>query len=155
MNKILCASQNMETKTLPADVCVFGHFGRLSLAAVHSAHCQFDSGVKWWIHVLSIITYLHKNSFLLCWNSCKQCSESSMCCCFYWLWVNMAPTFNTAFSLTNVHAKWWIHCLLISSNPLLSNATSIYNQPKWVCEVFWCFPGQLSNLVIICVYDCV
>ena len=47
MNKIPCASQNTEAKTLPADVCVFGCFGWLSPAAVHSANCQFDSGVKW------------------------------------------------------------------------------------------------------------
>ena len=53
---------------------------------------------------------------------------------FGWLW------------LTNVHAKWWIHGLLISSNSLLSHTTSIYNQPKRVCEVFWCFLGQLLNL---------
>ena len=72
MNKIPCASQNMEAQTLPADVCIFGYFGRLSPAAIHSADCWFDSIVKWWIHVSSIITYLCKNSFLLCWNSCKQ-----------------------------------------------------------------------------------
>ena len=30
MNKIPCASQNMEAKTLPADVCIFGRFGWLS-----------------------------------------------------------------------------------------------------------------------------
>ena len=56
---------------------------------------------------------------------------------FDWLWANMTSTLNTAFSLTNVHAKWWIHCLLISSTPLLSHATSIYNQPKCVCGVFF------------------
>ena len=44
-----------------------GCFGWLSPAAVHSADCQFDSGVKWWIHVSTIVTYLCKNSFLLCW----------------------------------------------------------------------------------------
>ena len=60
-------------------------------------------------------------------------------------WANFAPTLNTAFSSTNVHAKWWIHCLLISSTPLLSHATSIYNRPKQVSGDFWCFPGQLSN----------
>ena len=65
MNKIPCASQNTEAKTLLADVWVFGHFGRLSPATVHSADCQFDSRVKWWIHVSSIVTYLRKNSFLL------------------------------------------------------------------------------------------
>ena len=62
------------------------------------------------------------------------------------LWANAAPTFNTAFLLTNGHAKWWIHFLLISSASLLSHATSIYSQPKWICCVFWCFPGQLPNL---------
>ena len=30
------------------------------------------------------------------------------------LWASMVPTLNAAFSLTNVHVKWWIHCLLIS-----------------------------------------
>ena len=83
MNKIPSASQNTEAKTLPADVCNFGRFGQLSLAAVQSTDSQFDSGVKWWIHVLSIVTYLCKNSFLLRWNSYTQCSESSTHCCFW------------------------------------------------------------------------
>ena len=55
------------------------------------------------------------------------------------LWANAPPTLNTAFSLTNVHAKWWIHCLLISPTPLISHATLIYDWPKWVWGVFWCF----------------
>ena len=45
MKKIPCESQNIEAKNLPADACVFDHFGRLSPAAVHSADCRFDSGV--------------------------------------------------------------------------------------------------------------
>ena len=44
------------------------------------------------------------------------------------LWANAAPALNTIFLSTNVHAKWWIHSLLISSNRLLSLATSIYDQ---------------------------
>ena len=55
------------------------------------------------------------------------------------LWVNTVPTSDIAFSLTNIYAKWWIHCLLISSPPLLSHATSIYNRPKWVCGAFLVF----------------
>ena len=39
------------------------------------------------------------------------------------LWANAAPTLNTAFSLTNVYAKWWIHYLLTSSTPLQAYAT--------------------------------
>ena len=58
---------------------------------------------------------------------------------FDWLWVNVAPTLNIAFSLTSFHAKWWIHRLLISSTPLLFHATSIYNWPKWAYGVFLVF----------------
>ena len=34
---------------------------------------------------------------------------------FYRLWVNAVPISNRAFSCLNVHTKWWIHYLLISS----------------------------------------
>ena len=77
------------------------------------------------------------------------------------LWANTAPTLNTAFSLTNVNVKWWIHSLMVSSTSLLSHATSIYDRPKWVCGVFWCFLGQLLNLGDLsiqhhlCLYNCV
>ena len=84
MNKIPAASQNTEAKTLPADACAFGHFERLSPAAVYSADSRLDSGVKYWIYVSSIISYLCKNSFFVCVETvCKQCSESSMRCCFW------------------------------------------------------------------------
>ena len=63
MNKIPSGSQNTEAKTLPADVCIFGRFGRLPPAAVYSADCRFDSGVKWWIHVSSIVTFTQKLFF--------------------------------------------------------------------------------------------
>ena len=62
MNKISYASLNTEAKTLPA-VCIFGHFRWVSPAAVHSADCLFESRVKRWIHVSSIVTYLCKTPF--------------------------------------------------------------------------------------------
>ena len=49
------------------------------------------SGVKWWIHVFSIVIYLRKNSFLLPWNSCKQRSESSTHC--FWSPVSKRGTY--------------------------------------------------------------
>ena len=156
MNKIPCASQNTETETLPADVCIFGHLGGLSSAAVHSSDSWFDSRVKWWIHISSIVTYLCKTSFLLPWNSCKQYSEPLTGFCF-WSTVSKRSThFEHRFLLTNYHAKWWIHCLLITSIPLLSHTTSIYYQPRQVRGVFWCFQGQLPNLDDqrnLCQYD--
>ena len=57
------------------------------------------------------------------------------------------------------HAKWWILCFLMSSTPLLSNATLIYDQSKWDCRIFLCFLGQLPNLGNLsiqhhsCLYD--
>ena len=73
------------------------------------------------------------------------------------LWANAASALNTAFSLTNVHAKWWIHCLLISSTPLLSHATSIYDRPKWVCRVFdvfrdnwWVWATWAFSIICVC-----
>ena len=134
MNKIPSASQNTEAKTLPTDVCIFDRFGRLSPATVHSADCWFDTGVKCWIYVSSIVTYLRKNFFLLDWNRCKQCSESSMRCCF-WSTVSKRGTyFEHSFLIDKFLYK--IHGLLISSTPLLSPATSIYDQPKWFFSVF-------------------
>ena len=53
--------------------------------------------------------------------------------------ANTPSTLNTAFSLTNVHAKWRIHSFLISSTPLLSHPISIYDRPKQVCGVFLVF----------------
>ena len=103
--KYLAHLKIQRPKTLPTDGCVFGHFGRLSLAAVHSADCQFDSRVKWWIHVSSIVTYLCKNSFLLHWNSCKQCSELLTRCCF-WLTVSKHCTcFEHSFLIEKCSCK--------------------------------------------------
>ena len=74
------------------------------------------------------------------------------------LWANAVPTLNTAFSLTNDHAKWWIHCFLISSTLLLS---SIYDRPKRVCGIFSCFLGNFwiwviweSNILCVCTTAC-
>ena len=133
MNKIPCVSQDTEAKILPVDVCIFGHFGWLSPTAIHSADCK----------TFFCITETVANNALNHWHVVV----------YNRLWVNVSLTLNTAFSLTNVHAKWWIHCLLISSTHSLSHATSIY------CCVFLCFPGQLPNfgdLSIqhhLCLYD--
>ena len=75
------------------------------------------------------------------------------------VWASTVHTLYTTFSLTNIHAKWWILCLPISSSPLLSHVTSIDDWPKWVWGVFWCFPRQLLNLGDLsiqhhlCLYD--
>ena len=105
MKKTPCASQNTETKTLPADVCVLGRFRQLSPAAVHSADCWFDSWVKWWIHVSYFVTYLCKNFFLLSWNSCKQCSESSMRCCFWSTVSKCGTNFEHSFFIDKCSCK--------------------------------------------------
>ena len=146
MNKIPCTFQNTEAKTFSADVCVFSRFGRFLPAAALSADCRFDSGLKSWIHVTSTVPYLRKNSFCCVKTVASNALNRWRIVVFDRLWANAAPTLNTAFSMTNVYSKWQIHCLLISSIPLLTHATSIYDRPKLVDGVFRCFPGQLVNL---------
>ena len=93
------------------------------------------------------LSHIYTKITLCCIEKVANNALNRQCVVFFdWLWANAATTLNTAFSLTNVHAKWWIHCLLISSTPLLSCATSIYDWLKRVCGVFWCFPGQLPIL---------
>ena len=103
MNKILCTSQNTKAKTLSSDVCVFGHFEWLSPAGVHSADCRFDSEVKWWIHVSSIVRYVHKTPFRCVETVVNNALNRWLVVVFDRLWANTAPTVTTAFSLTNVH----------------------------------------------------
>ena len=143
----LCITK-YQAKTLPADVCVFGRFRRLSPAAVHSTDSQFDSGMKWSIHVSSIVTHWCKTPFCCYETVANNALNSRRVVVFDRLWANDPPTLNTAISLTNIHVKLWIHCLLISSPPLLSHETSIYDRPKRVCGVFFWGGGlgQLSNL---------
>ena len=130
MNKIPCISQNMEAKFLPSDVCIFG---RLLPATVHSADYWFDSGGCGgsMFHPLSHIDAKTPFRYI-----------ETHCC--FWSTVSKRGThFEHSFLIDKSSCKMWIHYLLISSTPLLSHATSIYDQPKWV---FWCFQGQVSIL---------
>ena len=136
MNKIPCASQNAEAKTLPADICIFGHFGRLSLAAVHSADCRFDSGVRWWVHVSSIVTYSCKNFFLLCWNSCKQCSELLMCCCFWSTVSKCSNHFEHSFLIDKCL------CKMVNTLPsdIFNSSAILRNFNLWLAKMsLWSF----------------
>ena len=115
-----------------------------SLWTAFTCCCPLSWLPIWLLRNVVDLCFLHCHIFmqkLLHWNSCKQCFESSMHCFFFFyrLGANATPTLNTTFSLTNVHAKWWIHCLLISSTPLLTHATSIYDWPKWVYGGFGVF----------------
>ena len=140
MNKLRCVSQNTEAKTLPADVCIFGRFGWLSPAAVYSVDCRFDSGVKWWIYVSAIVTCLCKNSFLLCWNSCKQCSELLMRC-YFWLTVSKHKThFEHSFLIDKSSCKM-VNTLPFWYLQLLCYVTQLqfYDQPERVCGISFFF----------------
>ena len=148
-----CVSLNTETKTLPADVCIFGRFGRFSPVAVHSADCWFHSGVKWWTHVSSIVTYLRKNSFSLRWNSCKQHSESSTRCYFCstvskhsthcehsffidkysWKIVNTLPSDifkSSAISCDRLYQLWSFLFVLFFCVCVFSETTAEFGQPE-------------------------
>ena len=153
MNRIPCASQN----TMFASLVTLDGF-HLQLSIQLTADLTLEWSGRSMFHPLS---HIYTKTPFCC---SETVANNSLNCqrviIFDWLWANVSPSLNTAFSLTNVHVKWWIHCFLISSTPLLSYATSIYDRPKRVCGVF-CFLGQLSNLGDLsiqhhlCLYDCV
>ena len=156
MNKIPSASQNTEAKTLPTDVCGFGHFGWLSPAAVHSADCWFDSGVKWWIHVSSIVTFMQyflvlKQLQTTLWSidtllfliDCEQTQQP--------LWTQLSHW--QMFMQNSKYTAFWYLQLLC----YLTQLQFMINQ-NWVCGDFWCFLGQQPNLCNqsvqhLCLYD--
>ena len=101
--------------------------------------CRLNSGGEWWIHVSFIVTYLPKNLFCCVETVATKVLNRQHILVFDRLCANAEPTPKKAFSLTNVHAKLLIHCLLISST-LLSHATSIQDLLKGICGDFSCFP---------------
>ena len=146
----------MEAKILPVAFCFFSHFGRLLPAAVYSADSQlichetqttkpstdsrFDSEVKWWIHFLSIVTYLRKNSFFMPWNRYKQCSDSSTHCCF-WLTVSKHANYFEHSFLIDVCS--WKMIEILSSD--IFKSTAIKDRTKQIGGVFWCLPRWLER----------
>ena len=98
-------------------------------------------------HPLSHI-YANKNSFFCVETVTNNALSRWRVVVFDRLWANATSILITAFSLTYVHVKWWIHCLLISSFPLLSHVTSIYNPPNEFVEFFRVFLDNYRIWVI-------
>ena len=139
--------QNKEA--LPADIYIY----LWSLWTAFTCCCQLSWLPIWLQSAVGDLCFIHCHIFTekkILFVAFKTVANNALnrrrVAVFGRLWANAATTLNTAFSLTNVHSQWWIHCLLISSTLLLSHATSIYDRPKRVCGVFWYFPGQLPNL---------
>ena len=152
MDKIPYVSQNTEVKTLSADVCIFGHFGRLSLPSVYSADCRFVSGVKQWIYVSSIVTYLRKNSIFVALKQLQttlwivdallfliDCEQMR-----HLLWTQLSHW--QMFMQNDEYTAFWYLQLLCYLTQL------IYDGPKRVCAgfffcfVLFCLLRQLPNL---------
>ena len=154
MNKILCISQSMEAKTLPALVALDGSHLLLSTQLTTDLTPKWNEG-----SMFNPLSDIYMKTPFCCIETVANNTLNHWHIVFDRLWANVAPTLITAFLMTNVHAKWWIHCLLICSTPLPSHATSIYYWSKQVCGVFVCFSGQLPNLDNLslqhhlCLYD--
>ena len=149
MNKIPCISQ-----TLSVDVCIFGHFGWLSSAAVYSADCRFDSGVKWWIHChifMQKLLFVVLKQWLTCfWSTVSQIwatwSFSIMCLCD-WFKVSVPP-FNCCFWGSRV----WIRLIkpLLCFNTIFTHQKAMFYQHTKF-RFFHCFENlqlylHLTNL---------
>ena len=110
INKIPCVSQNTEVNNLPA--------------AVHSADCRFDSRMKWWIHVSSIVTYLRKNHFCCVEIVANNVLIFSTHCCFWSTESKRGTHFEHSF-LNDKYSCKMINTLSSDILTLLSHSTSI------------------------------
>ena len=101
MNKIPGASQSIEAKTLPADVCIFGHFGWLSPAAFHSADCRFDSG-----SMFQPLSHIYTKTPFCCIETVANNALNCWCVVvFDQLWANAAPTLKHNFLIDKCSCK--------------------------------------------------
>ena len=146
MNKIPCASQNMEAKTF-----LLMYASWVDLDGFHlllSTQLTANLTPKWrGGSIFCPLSHIYAKPPFCCVETVANNALNRWCVViFEWLWANVAPTLNTAFSFTIIHAKWGIHYLLIPPTLLLSHTTSIYDWPKRVCWDFRSFPGQLANL---------
>ena len=121
---------------LPADVWMFELLSHLLLIFFVLAR-----NIAPMFHLLSEIDL--KNPIYFAWTVLNSALNRRCVVVFDRLWANAASTFNTAFSLINVHAKLWMHSLQLS--PLLSHAISICYQPQRFYGLFLYFLEQLPN----------
>ena len=129
----------METKTLPVDVCVFGCFGRLSLAAV-----QFSWLLIWFRRKVVNPCFIHCHIFKqkLFFVTLKQLQTMLWFINVLFL-IDAAPTLNTTFSLTNVllsdifnssailwNFNLWSTKMSLWSFQVFSGTTAKFGQPE-------------------------
>ena len=93
------------------------------------------------------LSHLHKNSFLLHWNSCKQCSESPLRCCF-WSTVSKCCTHFEHSLLIDKCSCRMVNTL--PSNIFNSSAISC-NFNLWLAKMRWwsflVFSGTTAEFV--------
>ena len=58
------------------------------------------------------LSYIYAKTPFCCIETVPNNALNCQYIVFDWLWANATPTLNTAFSLTNVHARWRIHWYL-------------------------------------------
>ena len=132
MNKIPCSSQNI-WRPKPC-LLMFA-----SLVALSGFHLQLST------QLTTDLTpyFIHCHTFLLCWNSCKQCSELLTCCCF-WSTVSKHGThFEHSFFLDKCSCKM---VNTLPSDIFNSSAISYNFNLQLVKMSLWSFLGQLPNL---------
>ena len=96
MNKIPCASLLMFASLVTLD----------GFHLLLSTQLTANLSLEWWIHVSSIVTCSYKKLLFSGVETVGNNALNHWCVAIFdQLWANTVPTFNTAFSLTNVHAK--------------------------------------------------
>ena len=81
MKIITYAYQKTDATTFSADEIIFATFATDSLFSVYTFECSFDTCLKWWTHVLSMVMNRSNNSALLLRNTAKHSYKTFPPCC--------------------------------------------------------------------------
>ena len=133
--------------TWPADGTLFAFFGADSPLSIHCFDCSFVSGVKWSIHVSSMVMNRPKKSASLLWNIAKHSIEISSRHCFVLLWLNAAPISHTAFSCLNFQSICDVQHFLKCLPCLLTRALLVDGHQISFCRFSSPFLSWLPHLV--------
>ncbi|GFQ71228.1 hypothetical protein TNCT_711811 [Trichonephila clavata] len=90
-NKTPWASQKTVRSTLPAEGVVLNVFWTGDDGCFHSIDAAFNSGVKWWTHVSSLVTIRNRKSLPSSWKR-TRCSRLTAMRCSWCVEVNCRGT---------------------------------------------------------------
>ena len=139
------APQKTDATTLPVDETDSAFLGADSPFSVHCFDCSFVSGMKWWIHVSSMVMNRRKNSALLMWNIAKHSIEIFSRRCFCSIVGKRGTHLVHRFLISKFSVN--MRCAVLFEKPAMSasSCTSSRRSPNAILWIFFTIPVLVTS----------